>query len=140
MDLLCSFPYDWICDFSDSTNPSQDHLTTFIQILRFFRIIRIIRIIKVQKILRKFQDSVDHTPLINGIISLIKLCLMISLLAHWCGCGWNYIAISAEGSSWLKDDGYNLAGPMDRYIASLYFCCNYYDYGWIWRHLTCKLV
>ena len=128
IDLISTFPFQDILEslaegMSESSNAGSNHqyLRAF-RLLRFFRVIRAIRVVKLKGLV---QEAIRHigsnSSLFNGIASLIKLCMIIFFLAHWCACIWYFIGRSEDSFSWL--DGSLLASESasQQYVAALYF-------------------
>jgi len=58
---------------------------------------------------------------VHGLLSLLKLSFVIAFLAHWCACGWEYIATDSDGTDWIKLDSPGRYSLKDQYIGALYF-------------------
>jgi len=119
IDLIASVPYEWLDgDIWDAEHTSSED-TSIIKGLRLLKLVRMLRIYKVKQFVGGLPDFLYNRPSIHGILSLIKLSLIICFLAHWCACGWQYIVVHSEGDNWLE--GYSPNSYQDQYIASLYF-------------------
>ena len=113
-DVVSTLPYGWMNELEEDFSKRNKGI-------RFLSVIRVIRVFKLQRILKKFRDYIDYRPILQGIVSVIKLCLIISFAAHWCACGWNFIATEIEDADWTKLDAPDKYDVQDRYIAALYF-------------------
>jgi len=129
-DLIASFPYQLVGNslqenleaIHDVENKVLNPFQSTKFLVKFLSMLQLIRIFKLRIILAKFESHIDLNRLLNGILSLLKLFLMVSFIAHWCACGWHLIAVDSERSDWLTKIGLDGAPTSDRYIASLYFC------------------
>ena len=128
VDIIASFPYQWTSSYASSSPDTDDKyyprspFSEPLNLLRFVNLLQGVRVFKLIRIMEKLMVYMDFKPLINGVISLIKLFLMIFYLSHWCACGWHLIAIDIEGDDWTGKFGLSNASVQDVYIASLYFC------------------
>jgi hyperpolarization activated cyclic nucleotide-gated potassium channel 2 len=105
LDLLASFPYDWIMaaifgereSSAAEQEQSQDslyktpQLLRIIKIFRFLRILKLIRICKVNQILMKMEDFIISNTFSTTFI-IIKLFATIAFIAHWTACWFYYIS------------------------------------------------
>ena len=123
IDFVSTFPFQDILESLANSISSSNHVYfRAFRFLRFFRVIRAIRVIKLKSL---FHEAVKHigsnSSFLNGIASLIKLCMIIFFLAHWCACIWYFIGRSEDSYTWL--DGSLLANESisQQYVAALYF-------------------
>ena len=85
---------------------------------------KLLRVLKLRKIFYKMQNYVQLTRGINLLISLLRLCLIIVLLAHWLACSWHTMAhyeSDLNESNWLKANSYQDEPWNIKYIASIYW-------------------
>jgi len=129
-DFIASFPYQWTDDhFQD---PHQDNTAFFNRLqaryldaksfLRLIKLVRFIRIFKLKKIVEKLHGSFDiHNQIIVGAINLLKLCLFITFLAHWCACGWYMFVLGSDGQNYLAKLDLDDSSLDNQYITTLYY-------------------
>ena len=123
IDLISTFPFQDILEsLANSTNSSNHLYFRAFRFLRFFRVIRAIRVIKLKSL---FHEAIKHigsnSSFFNGIASLIKLCMIIFFLAHWCACIWYFIGRSEDSYTWLDSSLLANESISQQYVAALYF-------------------
>lgn len=127
IDIISTFPYDWVYSEDDSDTGFQGRAISFAKLfrfLRFIRLLRLMRVIKLQKIFRKLESYIDMSTLMVSIIAFLKLCLIILLIAHWIACIWHFVAIleiGVEPDTWLTVSGLINESWQIRYISSIYW-------------------
>ena len=123
IDVIASFPYNLFLNSEGSDDSQSGHssVVKIMKMLRFLKLLRILRVVKLRSTLGRLCDYIENKPVLNGTLSLIKLCIIVSLLAHWCACGWNLIAINFEAENWMLRFNPQEGGVIDQYIAALYF-------------------
>ena len=126
-DLLASFPYQLVAGLMEEPvfSPDGNIINPFKSpkfLIKFMGILQLIRVFKLRILLAKFETHLELNRLLNGIFRLVKLFTMVSFIAHWCACGWHFLAVDLENGDWLTRVGLEGATIEDRYIVSLYFC------------------
>ena len=130
VDLFASFPYHWMSDHIQ--DPSQSHTYSFNHIqarylegrtfLRLIKLIRFLRLFKLKRVVEKLHGAFDiHNPVVAGSLNLLKLCIVITFLAHWCACGWYFFVLGSEGENWLTKINLEGSALNNQYITSLYY-------------------
>ena len=120
-DVISAFPFQTVITLIQGQDNNSTRLFRVFRFLRFFKTIRIVRIIKLRRILTKSEEYIDNSTLFNGIISLVKLSMIIFFLAHWCACIWYFIGKSQTEYSWLQDSRLDGSSVGNQYVAALYF-------------------
>ena len=82
------------------------------------RLLRLIRLGRLARIARKIRDSMKIKP---GLISLIRFCAIVALIAHWVACTWFFIGT-------LADDDENL--------VSSYYAGTLSTFSWLGAELN----
>lgn len=129
-DLIASFPYQWTNDNVEDPNEDQTAYFNRLQgryltaksFLRLIKLVRFIRVVKLKKIVEKLHGSFDiHNQVIVGAINLLKLCLFITFLAHWCACGWYMFVLGSDGENYLAKLDLDESSLDTQYITTLYY-------------------
>ena len=120
LDFISIFPFNWIGDYVIKHATTENEVYAG-QVLLIFKFIRVFRMVRIQRFFQKVHDYIYNKMLFSGIINLIKLTMIIIFLAHWCACGWRYIAIKEEGGGWIKGVPLAEATLTDQYVSALYF-------------------
>ena len=131
IDLVSSFPYDWILNGSIFEQGSNEHsqknmakatkLLRVIRISRLFRIIRLIKLMKVKFYLYKIEDYLN-SEFSGKIISSFRIMTVVFLIAHWNACIWHFIThyyITEE--TWLNTVIFSDYTEQEIYVYSLYW-------------------
>jgi len=121
-DLLASLPYEWTNNWIQEKYGDTDETSTVATVLGLVNFLQVVRIAKITKLFKELDYIIYNKIILNGIVSLLKLCIIISFLAHWCACFWQYMIYNIDGDNWSKQDSdLNIEGQTGQYIAALYF-------------------
>lgn len=117
IDIVSSFPYRWI---EEPYNPAVEFQP--LHLLRLLRTLRLIKVYKSSRVLDRLEQKHLTNPVAMGIMSLLKMSVVVSFSAHWGGCGWYLLGNSNSSSNnWL----YKMTleqDPLDeKYVAALYY-------------------
>ncbi|MEE4248653.1 MAG: ion transporter, partial [Kangiellaceae bacterium] len=100
LDLVASFPYDWVMlEFTDTDEEDDQNTSLYkapqllrlIKLFRFLRILKLIRICKLKQILIKMEDFITSNT-VSTIFLIFKLLSVIIFIAHWTACWFYFIS------------------------------------------------
>ena len=122
IDFVSTVPIDYIVMIAspEGSASSGARASKLVRTLRLFRLMKLVRLLKLQKL----RDIIQELEINPGIMSLLRLLLVIFFIAHLLACFWNLVAISNEvpGTSWADQLGesYN-ATLVDQYVWGVYW-------------------
>lgn len=124
IDVLSSFPYSWLfqspLDSSSSSNLRTPSLLKVVKISRLLRTFRLVRLTKVRQYLSILEQKVSSK--ISILLTIIYLCVMMTVVAHWAACGFYYMSQTTESvSTWVYAMDLSDSGVLDRYVTALYW-------------------
>ena len=121
-DLLASLPYEWANNWIQDSYGETDETSTMATVLGLVNFLQVIRVARITRLSKELDYIIYNKIILNGIFSLLKLCIVVSFLAHWCACGWQYMILNIDTDNWSRQDSdLNINSREDQYIAALYF-------------------
>ena len=127
LDLISTIPFDWFAAPGSQETSLFSSTTGYLRIakiLRIIRIVRLIRIFKLTRILSKIEHYITISKSLNGLLSFIRLAIMIMFCGHWIACLWHLVALVDEASAadtWITRYGIYENDLTNRYVSSIYW-------------------
>lgn len=134
LDIIASFPYDWVINGDPMTIPSDaspratrvPRLLRILKMVRFFRMLRLLRLAKLRKLMMKIEDVLSNTFIVM-LFLLMKLLIVVFFIAHVTASFWYYVSDSESELhpvTWISNFEINSKRALDYndfYIAALYW-------------------
>jgi len=121
IDFIATFPLEFIISGLEDKDSDDGPNGRIIKALAYVKLVRLIRVLKLNKFLKKVEEYIGDSALLNGIVGVFKLSMVIFFLAHWAACIWYFIGQSVERESWIIAGHFNEESLSASYVASLYF-------------------
>lgn len=92
--------------------------------MRIAKILKWLRVIKLKVIFNKFEEFLQLSDTITGVLGFLKITVVILCIAHFCACVLNLISsldYEIYSVSWFTRYGISPESWYIRYMASLYW-------------------
>jgi hyperpolarization activated cyclic nucleotide-gated potassium channel 2 len=134
LDILASFPYDWVINGGPLIVPHEDsnqatkvpRLLRILKMVRFFRMLRLLRLAKLRKLMMQIEEVISNSFIVTAFL-LIKLLVVVFFIAHLTGSFWYYVSASESLEhpvTWITTFEVQSRRTLDYedfYIAALYW-------------------
>ena len=123
LDILSSFPYDWLPENSTNKNKS---IIEILRLLKFFRVLKLLRLARIKGIFAKIGEYILN-EFASVSFEILKIGLLTFMLAHWIACTFYFVSsnqLTATPITWIKVLETNREEEIstyEYYITSLYF-------------------
>ena len=89
LDVFTVVPFDIIFFvITDAADVTID--ATNLRLLRMLRCLKLVRIIRASRVIARWQD---HVSVSFALVSLVRFCVLIFILAHWLACLWGFVGL-----------------------------------------------
>eukprot|EP00928_Gymnodinium_smaydae_P030120 TRINITY_DN22473_c0_g4_i1.p1 TRINITY_DN22473_c0_g4~~TRINITY_DN22473_c0_g4_i1.p1 ORF type:complete len:1074 (+),score=232.13 TRINITY_DN22473_c0_g4_i1:111-3332(+) len=117
--LLVIFAWMQISAESGVENSSTNYART----LRFLRLFRIVRMLKTQSFVQSLVDRIPSESMVI-FLGVFKLIFIISIITHFCACGWYGLALlveDGEQATWISANNMHGQEFSYRYTTALHW-------------------
>ena len=125
VDLISSFPYSWtlqtpMTPFSGGSSMRAPALLKAVKLSRIVRTLRLMRVTKIRQHLALLTQKLSHK--LSILFTVLYLCLLMTVIAHWAACGFYYIAqLNDSPGNWIFTFNLENAEDREKYVTALYW-------------------